>query len=1237
MSDQEQDKSTGACPFNHVEQHDEPGQENTPTNITPDGPASGTISTNDNTASVNLWRPKSPTQGISPPKYVWWNLLYWPLEYANRKLSRDANVKVSWDKWPLPLGLLYLIAKLRFNRSNALNDPYDYAANDTKPIRREPRSAREHYTADASFVSDFANGQMGAKDTRMSSNTPPMKVRPDFEKIRPLAHVVARLRRRHVDALTQEDIEVLAGILNIQAEGWIEWQFHGFGGFMRRDPVSQCPILTPRHPSEGWPDNVARIDRISRDHTRVTDNGRPTPLNERPQAWIHAMVYGGNLEEESRLRAFRNGHLRLGEDGLLPEDDRKPGIDLTGFNNNMTPEMSLLHWLAVKDHNYIADWLASFHPNWDDETLFQEAKITLGGTLAFIHTTEWTEDLLQHPTLQVAMHADWFGLLGQKRKLFLMRLFDRHPFLNWLGTPLRHNEILWGMPGSMHEHHDGPFQVSAHFRMTYVLHEMVRSSTELFDPRTGASLGRLPLFDYVQHKVRPVMRQYGPDVIAYSSVTQPCGALVLHNGANALAKFKNQQDGELTDIFERDILRGREIGASSYQDFRQSVGEPPVESFLELAAGNAELAKEIELAYGGDLDKVDANIGILAEYKPAGFALGVTQFFQFVLNAPRRVKGNWLLTEGFNYRVYREGMDWIHHSGGFLGMLARHLPELRPHMEGVVRGFTPWKDTERFPFRLYTLAMQHTGALAKSDIATLILGLAAWLAASWVGASSTHFIALFLIAYGAGALALVVKRMLAMRFLQLCWKRCYTDKRGYMFGTLKRGEEWINRSAFFGKLGALAVIIGSAVLAWVNYAQHPALAAVFAILALVGFSTRKKSDAFVDDVQLLKIALRNRMRDGQPLADARELPGDSALEKRYMHLKGDNPHPVATFKSCLRALRKTGLPVLTALGTSLLSVVGFGLKSQKGLTTAQKRAVGIGRFSWFKIYIPGLIHSQGQSNTRIYAATGNAKSIKAGEVDMDEFNFMFRKFAPGRDYLTGYDLARAREWYSLRDAREGKGNRFSRLIGRLATKRRHDQLLFLYADRIVEEDRKLVPAISEAMLLRVYQGAAQADLIREHTVRSEDPSPVAYTSLESLASAGKQELAQLYAGATVGALPLGKANGKAIIAAGTMSGGLLSTLAGIFWQGKIFSENGTLVNRILGMKVVKAKVYTGESYCDGRPSIIIDYKDTSWLAFFVRDEIRQVADDLYLGKVYLKLPFGAKVDAGYFALDFRSQ
>jgi hypothetical protein len=189
------------------------------------------------------------------------------------------------------------------------------------------------------------------------------------------------------------------------------------------------------------------------------------------------------------------------------------------------------------------------------------------------------------------------------------------------------------------------------------------------------------------------------------------------------------------------------------------------------------------------------------------------------------------------------------------------------------------------------------------------------------------------------------------------------------------------------------------------------------------------------------------------------------------------------------ALRQSGLPPWTSFATTVLSIFSFARKTRKGMTRAQRRNANIGFLAPFTIYLPNIHQAQGFSSTRIYAPADNTKGLAPGDLDIEEFDRMFRCYAPGRDYFTAYDFARMREGNELRDARDGRGYWLSRRLGRLASKRRTDQLLLLFADRIVEEDHQLVPAISKSMLLRFYQGVAQYDLLREHTEGKRDPSP----------------------------------------------------------------------------------------------------------------------------------------------------
>ena len=66
------------------------------------------------------------------------------------------------------------------------------------------------------------------------------------------------------------------------------------------------------------------------------------------------------------------------------------------------------------------------------------------------------------------------------------------------------------------------------------------------------------------------------------------------------------------------------------------------------------------------------------------------------------------------------------------------------------------------------------------------------------------------------------------------------------------------------------------------------------------------------------------------------------------------------------------------------------------------------------------------------------------------------------------------------------------------------------------------------------------------------------------------------------------------------------------------AASGTLVNRItfFGLSAIVAQIYQGPSLFDGNNCIVLDYSATSQIAHWVRDEIRLIGPQMYLGIVY---------------------
>ena len=126
--------------------------------------------------------------------------------------------------------------------------------------------------------------------------------------------------------------------------------------------------------------------------------------------------------------------------------------------------------------------------------------------------------------------------------------------------------------------------------------------------------------------------------------------------------------------------------------------------------------------------------------------------------------------------------------------------------------------------------------------------------------------------------------------------------------------------------------------------------------------------------------------------------------------------------------------------------------------------------------------------------------------------------------------------------------------------------------------------------------------------------------VDRLLTMSQEQLDALFTASSAGEIPNGEAEGTAIVAPGTTYSPTIARFISNFaWQGKVFdTEKGVLRNKILplGLNAIIAKVYKADSWLDGKECIVLDYSDTSLLAQWIRDEIREISPGVYLGKVY---------------------
>lgn len=256
-------------------------------------------------------------------------------------------------------------------------------------------------------------------------------------------------------------------------------------------------------------------------------------------------IYGSTPERVEQLRTHSDGKIQVLDNGRLLEDPALPGIDLTGFTDNWRLGLSLLHTLFSREHNYLCDELKHRHPDWNDQQLFDHARLIIAALTAKIHTVEWTPEILPHPAVRMAMRTNWWGLLGRRFK----RSFGR------LGS----GEVLSGIIGSPTDHGAAPYAITEEFVSVYRLHPRIPDQWLFHSNETGQLINERTFEEVVGKRTRALMADYLMEDLWYSlGITHP-GAITLHNYPHFLQNLQ-RDSGHSFDLGMVDILRDRERG-----------------------------------------------------------------------------------------------------------------------------------------------------------------------------------------------------------------------------------------------------------------------------------------------------------------------------------------------------------------------------------------------------------------------------------------------------------------------------------------------------------------------------------------------------------------------------------------------------------------------------------------------------------------------------------------------------
>ncbi|NNE26619.1 MAG: T9SS type A sorting domain-containing protein, partial [Saprospiraceae bacterium] len=320
-----------------------------------------------------------------------------------------------------------------------------------------------------------------------------------------------------------------------------------------------------------------------------TSTNNPRQYINRISSFIDgSAIYGSDKERADWLRTFEGGKLKTSKGNLLPWNtvsgefndivDRinTPFMgDDTGQNHklfvagdiraNENPLLIAMHTLFVREHNNLCDQFAADHPQWSDETLYQNARKMISAYVQKITFEDW----LPAMGIQLPEYSSYNDQMNPS----IFNVFSAAAFR--IGhTMINSNLIRMGDNGQ--EIAEGSIGLKDAF----------------FNPQAVVLAGGID----------PYFKGMGTQVM------QELDCKIVDDLRNFL--FGTPEAGGL-DLASINIYRGRDRGISDYNTLRADFGLPRVSDFEDFTA-SPEDAQALRDLYG-NVNNVDAWVGMLAE------------------------------------------------------------------------------------------------------------------------------------------------------------------------------------------------------------------------------------------------------------------------------------------------------------------------------------------------------------------------------------------------------------------------------------------------------------------------------------------------------------------------------------------------------------------------------------------------------------------------------------------------
>ncbi|KAJ8277979.1 hypothetical protein GJAV_G00082370 [Gymnothorax javanicus] len=280
-----------------------------------------------------------------------------------------------------------------------------------------------------------------------------------------------------------------------------------------------------------------------------------------------SQIYGDNLERQHKLRLLKDGKLKF---QMVDGEVYPPAMKEVQVDMHYPPHVPEEHRLAVgheafglipglmmyatiwlREHNRVCDVLKQEHPDWDDERLFQTARLILiGETIKIV-----IEDYVQH------LSGYHFKLKFDPELLFNQRFQYQNRISSEFNTLYHWHPLMpdaFHVQGQVYSYKQFLFNSSV--VMNHGIHNLVESFTKQIAGRVAGG-----------HNVPP----------------------------------------ELMPVVMKSIEHSRQMRYQSLNEYRKRFMMKPYKSFQDLT-GEKEMAAELEELYG-DIDAMELYPGLLVE------------------------------------------------------------------------------------------------------------------------------------------------------------------------------------------------------------------------------------------------------------------------------------------------------------------------------------------------------------------------------------------------------------------------------------------------------------------------------------------------------------------------------------------------------------------------------------------------------------------------------------------------